>query len=127
MLKRNDVLLVLGILLTVVILYIVRGLVMSGASSDYIEVRLDGKLIAEYSLDEDREEVIYAPDGGYNILTIRDGKVAVKEADCPDKHCVNKGFVSGQNETIICLPNRLVIKLCVDSDKTGITPDVMAQ
>ena len=48
-------------------------------------------------------------DSGSNRIEVRDGKIAVTEANCPDHHCINRGFCSGGVQ-IVCLPNRLVIK-----------------
>ncbi len=40
-------------------------------------------------------------------IEIHDGKVRVKESDCPFKLCVKQGWVD--RGSIICLPNRVVI------------------
>ena len=45
---------------------------------------------------------------GTNTVKVKDGKVAVTAADCPDKHCMNRGFCGGGAQ-IVCLPNRLVL------------------
>ena len=95
------------------------------ASSEYVEIRVDGEVVAEYPLSEDREEVFVAEDGGYNKVVIRDGMVCVSEADCPDKNCVHKGAVLEVNETIICLPHKLVVKLCGSAGDSA--PDIVAE
>ena len=69
-----------------------------------IEIRSDGALIAVLPLDEDAEIDVV----GHNTVTVRDGKVAVTHADCPDQICVRRGWCSGGRD-IVCLPNRLVI------------------
>ena len=50
-------------------------------------------------------------DGSYNILRIRDGKAEITEASCPDKICVKHRPVHGQGESLVCLPNRLVVEI----------------
>ena len=45
---------------------------------------------------------------GKNTVTVRDGKIAVTWADCPDHYCMKRGYCSGGTD-IVCLPNRLVI------------------
>ena len=47
--------------------------------------------------------------GGYNRIQVRDGAVSVLEASCPDKVCVHTGTVRYPGETIVCLPNRMII------------------
>ena len=64
-------LLILGLTIVVVIGLIVRGLYFNGASSDYVEIRVDGEVVAEYPLSENREEVFVAEDGGYNRIVIK--------------------------------------------------------
>ena len=46
-----------------------------------------------------------------NLLVIKDGKADVTEADCPDKLCVHQKAISKTNETIVCLPNKVVVQV----------------
>ena len=46
---------------------------------------------------------------GRNTITVKDGKIAVTWASCPDHYCMKRGFCSGGTD-IVCLPNRLVIE-----------------
>ena len=48
-------------------------------------------------------------DGGTNEITVRDGKIAVTAADCPDHYCMRRGYCDGGAD-IVCLPNGLVIE-----------------
>ena len=50
-------------------------------------------------------------DLGTNVIEIKDGKVYVSEADCPDKLCVKQGPISKAGETIVCLPHKLVVRI----------------
>ena len=111
MIKRNDLLLILGLVIVILIGLVARSLYFNGSLSEYVEIRADGEVVAEYPLSENREEVFVAEGGGYNRIVIKDGTVCVSEADCPDKNCVHKGAVSEVNETIICLPHKLVIEV----------------
>lgn len=47
----------------------------------------------------------------YNMIQIDRGRIAVKEADCPDGICVQTGYISDSAMPIVCLPHRLVIRL----------------
>lgn len=67
-----------------------------------------GKVLTTLPLSEDTEFSVQIPDGS-NVVTVRDGKVAVTHADCPDKYCMNRGWCSGGTQ-IVCLPNRLVLE-----------------
>lgn len=50
---------------------------------------------------------------------IRDGKADMKEADCPDKLCVHQKAISAENESIVCLPNRVVVTVTNSKKKDG--------
>lgn len=86
----------------------------SGAPADTVQVLSQGKVLYTLSLNKD-QTVTVETDLGRNTVTIRDGKVAVTEADCPDGYCMARGFCSSGPQ-IVCLPNRLVIQF------TGSTP-----
>ena len=75
-----------------------------------LTVTVDGKVYGTYDLSEDQEVEI---DGewGCNRFSIKDGTVRMIEADCPDQYCVNHAPVDKENETIICLPHKLVLKI----------------
>lgn len=74
-------------------------------------VHIDGKEQGRYPLSEETVVEIRQKDGSYNILQIRGGKAEITEASCPDKICVNHRPVRGQGESLVCLPNRLVVEI----------------
>lgn len=83
-------------------------LLRPAAQATAVKVISEGKVLHTLPLSEDtRLEIV--SEGGINVVTVRDGKVAVTEADCPDQYCVNRGFCSGGTQ-IVCLPNRLVLE-----------------
>ncbi len=79
------------------------------------EIYSDGKLIKTVSLNIDQEFSI----NGHNTMTVKNGSIAVTDADCPDKYCMNRGFCSGGTD-IVCLPNRLVIHFVAESEVDGV-------
>ena len=75
-----------------------------------VKVSIDGKVVETISLDDDGEYRIEV-EGGYNLLIIKDGEAYLKEADCPDKVCVHQKKIRYKGETIVCLPNRVVVSI----------------
>lgn len=73
-----------------------------------VQIKSQGKVLYELTLSEDRELTI-GTDMGTNTVAIKDGKIAVIAADCPDHYCMNRGWCSG-GTPIVCLPNGLVIE-----------------
>ena len=44
-----------------------------------------------------------------NTLTIKDGAAKMTEADCPDQFCLHQKKIRHTGETIVCLPNQVVV------------------
>ena len=72
------------------------------------QVYSDGELLFTLDLRIDQTQTVQSQ-YGTNVITVRDGKIAVTLADCPDHYCMDRGFCSGGAQ-IVCLPNRLVIR-----------------
>ena len=79
----------------------------------------DGKVVAVFSLAEDQTLTVPSSQGGYNIVSVRNGAIAVTEATCPDHYCMHRGYCTG-GSPIVCLPNRLVIEFISDTGVDGI-------
>ena len=75
------------------------------------EIRQNGVLLRTVSLDKPQDFSIDAPNGGSNTVTVRDGRIRVSHASCPDQVCVNQDWVNRTATPIVCLPNGLVIQI----------------
>ena len=73
------------------------------------QIYLDGQLIREVPLS--RDESFAVTGACTNVITVSGGKIAVMDSDCPGKDCVHRGWISGGGESIICLPNKMEIRL----------------
>ena len=90
-------------------------LFMAPASpSEMAEVASHGQVIRTIDLRVDQEFTV-TDDTGSNVITVRDGKIAVTWADCPDGYCVDRGFCNSGTQ-IVCLPHRLVITFLGQSE-----------
>ena len=115
--KRNDWLLAAGILAAAVLLFCFQIFRETGDHA-YVSVTVDGTLFGTYSMEEDRTVEI----NDTNRLVIREGSARMEWADCPDQVCVHHRGISRDGESIICLPNRVVISVdsTEQSDLDGI-------
>lgn len=74
-----------------------------------VSIYQEGVLIKEILLDSDTEFVI---EGDYkNVVTIKDGKAAITESDCPGTDCVHSGWIHEAGRSIVCLPNRVELRI----------------
>ena len=89
-----------------------------GENAARAEIRSEGKLLRTIDLHIDQEFEI-ATATGRNVVTVKDGKIAVTEADCPDHYCMDRGFCAGGTQ-IVCLPNRLVISFLAEQEIDGV-------
>ena len=96
-------------------------IMLSRGSQDAQAVQIwsEGKLLHTLPLAVDTQ-IVVETDRGSNTVTVRDGKVAVTAADCPDHYCMKRGFCDGGSQ-IVCLPNRLVLKFTKAASIDGIS------
>ncbi len=107
--KKKDI-----ILIAVVLVVAIAGLLvfyLTQKSGDTVVVTIDGVIYNEYPLNKDIEVDIPGINGGTNHLVIKDGFADMTDADCPDKICVDSRKISKTGESIICLPNKVVVKI----------------
>lgn len=93
-------------------------LLQPGADASSVRIISRGKVLHTLSLAEDTQLEI-ATQTGRNVVTIRDGKVAVTEANCPDGYCMARGWCSGGTQ-IVCLPNGLVLEFVGQTNVDGV-------
>ena len=82
---------------------------------DSIEIYMDNKLYKTYDIN-DKEEIKIKSKEGYNIVKIHDKGVEIIEASCPDKVCIHQGFITKSSERIVCLPNKVHIKITTEDN-----------
>lgn len=107
---RNDILLILTLLLIAGAV----GLFMFffKDSGSCVSVAVNGEEVMSLPLDKDTSIEICpenSEDDFTNTLTIKDGKAFMSYANCPDQICVNRGEISYEGETIVCLPHKVVV------------------
>lgn len=82
----------------------------SGVSGQKAVVTVDGKLYGSYSLAED-QTIEIKQKNHLNKITIKDGSVQMSYSDCRNQICVSDGSISSTNQSLVCLPNRVMIAI----------------
>ena len=83
----------------------------------FAEVRQDGQVIERIQLTSHvgitELNVSYKSDTQehHNHIRVKNETIAIDEADCPDKICVQTGAISKPGEIIVCLPHKLIIEI----------------
>lgn len=101
---------VLAVVISVIIIF-----VSMRESGDTVEIYCSGELVGSYSLETDASFEY----GGLCIV-ISNGECYVACSDCDDHICEYFGSISKVNETIICVPNSIVIKVVGDSGLSAV-------
>ena len=111
--KKNDYYLIIGILIVTGIVVLTSNLISrnNSGSAAVAVVTIDGKEYNRYPLDREVTERIELSDGVYNVISIHDGICEITEASCRDQICVHHMNVQYDGQTIVCLPNKLVVTI----------------
>jgi hypothetical protein len=119
--KKNDIILMLIVLVIAVVAFI--GFKISSESNQgdlEVLIKHDGEIIKSYPFSpKTNETYIYEEDGELNIIQIKDGIVNMIEANCRDQICVKTAAISRNGEIIVCLPHKLTVEIfseTVDND-----------
>ena len=80
-----------------------------GDASVTAQITRQGQVIKTVDLRINQMFTVESENGGYNVVTVENGKIAVTEASCPDHYCMMRGFCNSGTE-IVCLPNKISIR-----------------
>ncbi len=116
-LSLNDIKFIIGIGAALLVLFLFS-LFLRGEEGAQVQVTIDGVVYGTYSLSQNQEIPIIVDGVTTNLLVIKDGKADITEADCPDELCVHQRAVSKNNESIVCLPNKVVVQV-IGAEESG--------
>ncbi len=116
--KKLDVLIVI-IVLTVAL---ISALIINASfkQGKFVNVQVDGDIVAVLDLNENTQYDVVKNNIITNTVIVENGYVNVVDASCPDKICVNHKRINQTGESIVCLPNKVVITVSDTNGKTEI-------
>ncbi len=94
-------------------------LLLGQSPASAAKITLDGKVIATLDLSLDQVLEVPTPDGGFNTVTVKNGKIAVTDTNCPDQYCVHRGFCNS-GAPVVCLPHKLIITFVGPTEIDGV-------
>ena len=112
---KNDIILLSIIAILVVVLFIIQ-IGFSLNKSSTISILVDGSNYGEYSLEEDQVIPIMIEGKKVNEVTISDGAAHMSYATCPDHLCMKQGKIDSMSQSIVCLPNRVIVTVTDGKD-----------
>lgn len=100
---RDIILIALLIGISVALLF----LISPKENGKYVQISADGTVVGNYPLDNNQTVNVTEK----FTVCIEGGRVYVLNSDCPSQLCVNQGAISMVNEAIVCLPNRIAVRI----------------
>ena len=108
------------IILFVILIVIGLGLswlsVASKVTGQNAVVTVNGQEYGTYSLSRN-QTVTIKQNGHTNKFTIKNGYVQMTYSSCKNHICIEKGKINQTNQSIVCLPNKVVIEIQGGSSK----------
>lgn len=123
MIKKADI--VLFILILVAGLSVSWWSLTTNTGGDKAIVTVDGELYGTYSLSQDQTIEVVQKDGHTNYITIKDGMVSMAYSTCKNQVCVNASAISETRDSIVCLPNKVMIEIQGSAKNEGGGVDVI--
>lgn len=106
--NRHDVLLIVTLfILSILSIFLIKNL---DSSEKEAYVYYEDKLILTIDLSINKEYNVKGYNGNV-IIEVKNKKIRVKEEESPLHLCSKQGFISSSLEPIVCLPNKIIIKL----------------
>lgn len=109
--KKLDIVLIISLILFSLI-FVVKDVFFAPKTNEtYISISVDGK---EYKDLEFKDETYIYPlktQFGFNKIEVAKDYVRVLEADCPNKLDVLQGKIKNVGQSIVCIPNRMIIEI----------------
>jgi len=113
--NKKEYILIAGLLILGLLSYFFMYNIEPGAM---VKIEVSQKLYGTYALNKD-QEILVKDSKGVILCTseIKDGSIRVKSSTCTDKICIKEGEISSSGQTIICLPNQVVITVINEKEQ----------
>ncbi|NLL45482.1 MAG: NusG domain II-containing protein [Clostridiales bacterium] len=83
------------------------------------EIYVEGRLVHTVDLSEVTES--YTINLPHNTILVEPGQISMSSADCPDQLCVRQGVIKSGIYPIICLPNKVEVRIARESGIDAVT------
>lgn len=103
-LKKGDIVIICSSVVAFVLS--IALLVSFSKQGNQVVIKQDNKVIYNQSININK-----TVDTGTNTIIIKDGVVYMSDSSCKNQICVNTGKILKKGESIICLPNRVVVEI----------------
>lgn len=119
--KKGDIII---IVVLIIISFATSGFIISSSSktkSEFVVVKVENKIVKKVPLNNSEKSEIYDFKFGDNTgsIELKDSSVRMLEMDkkiCPEGICSDTGWISKSYQSIVCLPNKIVVSFEQNQD-----------
>ena len=105
--KKNELII---ILIIIVLLFSIM-LAAPNENGESVRVYFDGQLVGTYPLEVDDSISVSGVE-----ISIASGSAVVEYSSCPGQDCMKSKPINKAGQSIVCLPNRVIISVSGQSD-----------
>ena len=116
--KKNDYILISVLFIVLIVICISLELTKEKGSKAIVYYKNEAVLTIPLNTDIKTYEV--NGENGVVSIVAGKGKIKVEEENSPLHLCSRQGWVDSSNQTIVCLPNKIVIKIIDDQELDGV-------
>ncbi|HHW02032.1 MAG TPA: NusG domain II-containing protein [Thermoanaerobacterales bacterium] len=113
MVTKGDKILIVFILISAVLIFAGFQVYGFGRDKTYAVIEVNGQPYQKISLGQDGQKLQVKVPGllGESIVEVDKDRVRMLYSPCPDKDCERQGWASRPGQLLVCLPNRVVVKI----------------
>ncbi|GIM29699.1 hypothetical protein CPJCM30710_23650 [Clostridium polyendosporum] len=111
---KNDKVLLIIIITITVLSFLVLYFLKLGRDEDKVAIiKVKGKVVQEIQLSRIKEDTTLSVDGliGKAMIEVNKDGVRIIDAPCKDKICIHMNWAKHHSDSIICIPNQVVIEI----------------
>ncbi len=102
--KKGDIIIiasVAGAILALILIFL-----FCGTKGEMVVIRQNDNIVGSFPISQNEEIAL-----GTNTIKIQNGEVEVVWADCKNQLCKKHSAISKKGESIVCLPNKVIITI----------------
>lgn len=110
--KMDYIIIVILIIFSFIPHFIYSNVASKNSKNLYATIKVNGNVYTTIDLPVSSEKRLsISSDHGNNTIIINGNEIKIVDADCKDKLCIEQGNISKIGNTLICLPNELIIEI----------------
>ncbi|MBL4932719.1 NusG domain II-containing protein [Clostridium paridis] len=123
MIKKWDIIIIILLVTLSFLPELIFGVILKKDYKEtYAQITIEGKVYKNIPLSthKGQDSIEIKTKYGVNIVEVKDNKIAIIDADCPDKICMKPGFIDSVGENLVCLPHKLMVEVKGETSEDGV-------